>query len=78
MRSRSIAWSGIAAIDSKTSWADEDWTEHVRIKPYSGRPFSLPEPMNSSSRPVRNPHFDDDVATIRDYWRRGKAASDQH
>lgn len=77
-RKRSIAWSDIADIDSKVSASDGDWTERVRVKPYSGHAFSLGVPRNSSSKPVRNPHFDEDLATIRAYWERGRAASGQH
>jgi hypothetical protein len=77
-RSRSIAWSDIADIDSKVSSSDGDWTERVRIKPHSGRAFSLGVPRNSSTKQVRNPQFDEDLATIRAYWERGRAASGQY
>jgi hypothetical protein len=72
-RSRSIAWSDIADVDSKVSASDGDWTEHVRIKPYSGRAFSLGAPRNSSTEQASNPHFDEDLATIRAYWQRARA-----
>jgi hypothetical protein len=77
-RNRSVAWSDIATIDSKVSASDGDWTERVRVKPHSGRAFSLGVPRNSSSALARNPHFDADLATIRAYWERGRAATSQH
>jgi hypothetical protein len=77
-RNRSIAWSDIAEIDSKVSSSDGDWYEYVRIKPYSGRAFSLSVPRNSSSKSVSNSQFDEDLATIRTYWQRGKATSDKY
>lgn len=77
-RNRSIAWSDIADIDRKVSASEGDWTERVRIKPYAGRAFSPGVPRNSSSQQVRNPHFDEDLATIRAYWERGRAASGRH
>ena len=76
-RKRSIAWPDIAEIDSKVSDSDGDWTERVRIKPHSGRAFSLGVPRNSSARQVRNPNFDEDLATIRAYWERGRRPSGQ-
>jgi hypothetical protein len=77
-RNRSIAWSDIADIDSKVSSSDGDWYEYVRIKPYSSRAFSLSVPRNSSSKSVRNPQFDEDLATIRAYWQQGRATSGQY
>jgi hypothetical protein len=77
-RSRSIAWSDIADIDSKVSSSDGDWTERVRVKPHSGRAFSLGVPRNSSTKQVRNPQFDEDLAMIRAYWERGRAASGRY
>jgi hypothetical protein len=77
-RSRSIAWSEIADIDTKISSSEGDWSEYVRIKPYSGRAFWLGVPKNSSSKQVSNPHFAEDLATIRAYWQRGRAASGQY
>jgi hypothetical protein len=77
-RTRSIAWSDIADIDSKVRSSEEDWYEYVRIKPYSGRAFSLSVPRNSSSKSIHNPQFDQDLATIRAYWQQSRAASGQY
>jgi hypothetical protein len=74
-RSHSIAWSDVADIDTKVRVSDESWYEYVQIKPQSGRTFRLAVPRNSSSKAVSNPHFDENLATIRSYWDRSRAAS---
>jgi hypothetical protein len=74
-RNHSIAWSDIADIDSKVRVSDESWYEYVQIKPYSGPTFRLAVPRNSSSKAVSNPDFDENLATIRNYWGRSKAIS---
>jgi hypothetical protein len=74
-RNHSIAWSDIVDIDTKVRVSDETWYEYVQIKRHSGRTFKLAVPRNSSSKAVSNPHFDENLATIRSYWGRSRAAS---
>jgi hypothetical protein len=35
-------------------------------------------PRNSSSKSIHNPQFDQDLATIRAYWRHSRVASGQY
>jgi hypothetical protein len=74
-RPHSIAWSDIANIDSKVRVSGESWYEYVQIKRHSGRTFRLAVPRNSSSKAVSNPHFDENLATMRSYWNRSRTAS---
>jgi hypothetical protein len=76
-----LAWSEIEDIDCKLSNdGDGDWSEHVRVKPRGQRAFLLPQPRNSSGKAAKNPKFDEQLSTIREYWRNATvpASGDPH